>query len=233
MRPAPEQSLRVQAAPGCESRAMPESIAPRELGLPPAPDPELDVYLDAAARCFTRYGLRRARVTDIADAVGVSRVTVYRQVGNIDQIARLLLSRELDRLVTSLIPKALSASQPSDVIDVIAKVVDYALEHPVMQKVLSDESDLVGSFAATELNVLIERLVSLAEPLLRRVGPTTTAVDPRTLADWIARIGITMVLAPPALPTRTFLSEVVLPLLSMGADDDQRAKRRRASGARQ
>ena len=44
-------------------------------GVPAVPPPTLDPYLDAAARCFARHGLRRTRVTDIADEVGVSRVT--------------------------------------------------------------------------------------------------------------------------------------------------------------
>jgi AcrR family transcriptional regulator len=211
---------------------MPDSIAPQALGLPEVPDPVLDGYLDAAAGCFIRHGLRRTRVTDIADAVGVSRVTIYRQLGNTDQIARLLLSRELDRLLGTLGPKVLSASHPDDVVDVIAEAVDYALAHPVLRKVLADESDLVGSYAATELAGLIERLVALAEPLLRRVDHDGSVVDAALLADWLVRVVLTVIVAPPARPVREFISGVLHPLLSPPAHARPAVRRRRANGGR-
>src|SRR3546814_4780239 len=90
-------SLPSRSAGAWDNRAMTDSPAFAALGLPTLPSPALDPYLDAAARCFVRHGLRRTRVTDIADDVGVSRVTVYRQVGTVEDAARLLLARELDR----------------------------------------------------------------------------------------------------------------------------------------
>src|SRR3546814_20607382 len=98
-------SLPSLSAGAWDNRAMTDSPAFAALGLPTLPSPALDPYLDAAARCFVRHGLRRTRVTDIADDVGVSRVTVYRPVGTVEAAARLLLAPEPDRLVTSLMPK--------------------------------------------------------------------------------------------------------------------------------
>src|SRR3546814_18879186 len=57
----------------------------RLTGVPPVPAVELDPYLDAAARCFTRFGITRTRVPDVAAEVGVSRVTVYRPVGTVER----------------------------------------------------------------------------------------------------------------------------------------------------
>jgi AcrR family transcriptional regulator len=196
---------------------MSDTIAPQALGLPPVPESDLDAYLDAAARCFIRHGIGRTRVTDIADDVGVSRVTVYRKVGTTDQAARLLLARELDRLLTRLAPKVAAASTAEDVVDVIAEAIDYALEHPVLKKVRADESDLVGSFAATELPGLIDRLIALGDPLLRRVVSISAIVDPGLLADWLARIVLSIVIAPPTVPVKEFLGSVLVPILSLGA----------------
>src|SRR3546814_393937 len=78
----------------------------RLTGVPPVPAVELDPYLDAAARCFTRFGITRTRVPDVAAEVGVSRVTVYRQVGTVEDMARLLLARAMHRILTAL-PAAL------------------------------------------------------------------------------------------------------------------------------
>src|SRR5579884_3492717 len=71
----------------------------RLTGVPPVPPEELDPYLDAAARCFGRFGISRTRVPDVAAEVGVSRVTVYRQVGTVEDMARMLLARDMHRLL--------------------------------------------------------------------------------------------------------------------------------------
>lgn len=186
------------------------------LGLPPVPDPVLDPYLDAAASCFARHGLRRTRVTDIAEEVGVSRVTVYRQVGTTEDAARLLLARELDRLVTSLLPSLVEAEDAEGIVSVIASAVDFATTHPVMRKVLQDEADLVGAFVMHEFVTVLDRLLLLAEPVVRRLADIAGGrdIDVPVLAEWVARVVLTMVVAPPAAPPEVFLREVLRPLLA-------------------
>jgi AcrR family transcriptional regulator len=185
------------------------------LGLPPVPAAVLDPYLDAAASCFARHGLRRTRVTDIAEEVGVSRVTVYRQVGTTEDAARLLLARELDRLVSSLLPTLLAADDADGIVAVIASAVDFAVTHPVMRKVLQDEADLVGAFVMNEFGTVLERLLLLAEPVVRRLDEIagTRGIDIPVLAEWVARVVLTMVVGPPAGPPQEFLREVLRPLL--------------------
>jgi AcrR family transcriptional regulator len=194
---------------------MTDSIAPTAFGLPDVPGKELDPYLDATARCFARHGLGRTRVTDIAEEVGVSRVTVYRQVGTVEQAARLLLSRELDRLLASLLPILVAADEVDQVIGVIAGAVDFAIEHPVLSKVLRDEPDLVGGFVIVELDVLLKRLLLLAEPVVRRLETLGTGreVDLAVLADWVARVVLTLVVAPPSGPVDAYLRTALGPIL--------------------
>ena len=186
------------------------------LGLPPVPATDLDPYLDAAASCFARHGLRRTRVTDIAEKVGVSRVTVYRQVGTTEVAARLLLARELDRLVTSLLPTLMAAEDADGIVAVIASAVDFAITHPVLRKVLEDEADLVGAFVMNEFATVLDRLLLLAEPVVRRLEEIAGArdIDVPVLAEWVARVVLTMVVAPPAAPPEVFLREVLRPLLA-------------------
>lgn len=207
----------VPAAPEARATidAMTDSPALAALGLPPVPSPALDPYLDAAGRCFARHGLRRTRVTDIAEEVGVSRVTVYRQVGTVEDVARLLLARELDRLVTSLVPKLMTADDADGVVSVIASAVEFATSHPVLSKVVRDEPELVGAFVITELPTLIDRLLVLAEPVVRRLADLDRAsrFDIPVLGEWVARVVITMVVAPPAEPPEEFLGKVMLPVL--------------------
>lgn len=207
----------IPAAPTAHARmeVMSDSPALAALGLPPVPAPALDPYLDAAARCFARHGLRRTRVTDIADDVGVSRVTVYRQVGTVEDVARLLLARELDRLVTSLVPTLMAADDADGIVSVIASAVEFAIEHPVLSKVLRDEPDLVGAFVIAELPTLIDRLLVLADPVVRRLADLdrSSRFDIPVLGEWVARVVITMVVAPPTEPPEQFLGKVLLPVL--------------------
>lgn len=195
---------------------MTDTSAATVFGLPAPPSPQLDPYLDAAARCFARHGLRRTRVTDIADEVGVSRVTVYRQVGTTEDAARLLLARELDRLVASLLPKLADARDADDIVEVIASAVDFAVEHPVMAKVLRDEADLAGAFVISEFGTILERLLLLAEPVVRRLQDLAggTGIDVGLLAEWVARVVLTMVVAPPRQSTEEFLGDVLRPFLT-------------------
>jgi AcrR family transcriptional regulator len=194
---------------------MTDSPAFAALGLPTLPSPALDPYLDAAARCFARHGLRRTRVTDIADDVGVSRVTVYRQVGTVEDAARLLLARELDRLVSSLVPTLMAADDADGIVSVIASAVEFATTHPVLSKVLHDEPELVGGFVIAELPTLIDRLLVLAEPVVRRLADLDERArfDIPVLGEWVARVVITMVVAPPKEPPEEFLGKVLLPVL--------------------
>jgi AcrR family transcriptional regulator len=198
------------------SGGMADSLAAEALGVPEVPGPDLDLYLDAAARCFARHGLGRTKVVDIADELRVSRVTVYRQVGNVDRAARLLLARELDRLLSTLLPRLSSATRPDDIIDIIADALRFAIDHPVLSKVLRDEPELVGVFVVTELDSLLERLRRLAEPLLVKLEAigVKSPVDVAYLADWVTRVLVTMVLAPPADDIDGHLRAVMGPLLA-------------------
>lgn len=53
----------------------------------------MDVILAAAYECFTRHGIRRTTMDDIATAAGISRPAVYQHVRNKDDAYRRLAER--------------------------------------------------------------------------------------------------------------------------------------------
>src|SRR5579863_3541734 len=61
----------------------------------------LTVILDAAYACFTRHGVRRTTMDDIANAAGMSRAAVYQYVRGKDdaflQLTKRLHHQALDR----------------------------------------------------------------------------------------------------------------------------------------
>ncbi|HZN14733.1 MAG TPA: TetR/AcrR family transcriptional regulator [Acidimicrobiales bacterium] len=185
--------------------------------LPPAPPPELDPYLDAAARCFARHGIARTSVQDVARDMGINRATVYRKVGTVDDMVRLLAARELYALTTVVAGLELKADTgPAVVVRLVATVVRHARNHPVMRKVLTDEPELIGPFLITYLPDAVRQVAERITPALKwaqRNGALARR-DPTILAEWVVRIAASLILDPlPDDEVESFLSEVLTPAL--------------------
>lgn len=75
-------------------------------------DPELarDRLLDAAESCFSRFGIGKTTVADIAKEAHVSRATVYRYFAGRDAVVSGVILRETDRYLRRIRPKV--ESQP-------------------------------------------------------------------------------------------------------------------------
>ena len=58
------------------------------------PGADADAVLDAAASCYLRFGVAKTTAADIAQAVGISRATLYRRFGSHEAIFLALLTRE-------------------------------------------------------------------------------------------------------------------------------------------
>ena len=204
--------------------ALPEAIH----GLPPLPPASLDPFLDATSRCFARYGVRRVSVQDVAQELGVNRTTVYRQVGNIEQQAMLLAARDAHRLLSSLPARITFPIGPGTVVDLLATLVREARAHPVLAKMLADERDLIGSFVARDVPMLMERATAAFAPLVGlAVGSGTLARrDPMLLAQWLVRIAASLILVEPPGRLEDFLAELLVPALTPATVESTRRRGR-------
>lgn len=179
--------------------------------LPPAPPVGLDRHLDAAARCFSRYGLSRTTVADVARELRVTRATVYRRAGPIDHLARQLFTRELHRLLAELSGHLDGGRDAGAVVEVVAVVVDRARSHPVLAKMLADEPELARSLLMGRLDEVIELAAPLLEPLLGNVTHERS-VDARAVSELLARLAVSLVLVP-VDDVHAFLGATLRPLL--------------------
>lgn len=188
---------------------------PVETDLPPAPDAALDRYLDALARVVLRHGFSRATVPDVAADLGVSRVTVYRQAGNIDQMVRLLVNRELHRLMASVTAVMAQADGTDALLDLMTEVVTFVQRHPVVAKILADEPGVIGPFLVRHLRILLAQSTAISAPLLEALmaDGRLARSDPAHLADWLGRIVATTIIAPPPGSIRDYLEKGLRPLL--------------------
>jgi len=185
-------------------------------GLPDPPDESLWPFLEAAGRSVERFGWARTTMRDIAREAGVERTTVYRHVGSMSDVFRLMVAHELHKLVRS-IPGSVppGADGPAVVVELVAAAVEYCLDHPVLTKVISDEPELVSSFLADGVPSIIERLSDLLVPTVEfamRSGVLAQR-DATAITQWVARIGLSLLVAPPPGDLRAFLDVVLRPVL--------------------
>lgn len=185
-------------------------------GIPAPPPASLDPFLDAAARCFVRHGIKRTSVQDVARELRVNRTTVYRQIGNVDQQVRLLLARDLHRLLATLPGALASATGPEAIVELLTAIVTFAREHPVLVKVLADEADLIGPFLVSDMPELVGRVAAAITPLLDAAmgGGMLAHRDPVVVAEWVVRMGVSFILAPPPGDLSRFIAELLVPALS-------------------
>ena len=199
---------------------MPAAVLPLPFlgeGLPAAPSAELDPYLDAAARCMARHGIKRTSVQDVAREINVNRATVYRNVGSVDDMVRLLVARELHALLAEVGRLELkSTNGPRVVVRLVATVVRYARNHPVARKVLDDEPELIGPFLITYLPDVVRQVAEQVTPVLewaQRNGALAKR-HPGRVAEWLVRTAVSLILDPlPDDEIEVFLCELLLPAL--------------------
>ena len=122
------------------------ATAPPENAVPPAAVPPRGALrarlLDAAADLLTDRGYRAVRMQDVADAVGVSRQTVYNEFGDKWGLAQALVLRNNDRYLDE-IDKALDGHD--DLYSAVVAAVEYTLEtaanDPFEKAVLTGSGD--------------------------------------------------------------------------------------------
>lgn len=185
-------------------------------GLPPVPSTALDPFLDAAAGCFARFGVAHTTVPDIARELGVSRMTVYRHLGSVPDALRSLLARELHRLVVHLADQLDGAPpSPETIVELTAVVVGHAGSHPVLRKSLADEPELVGPVLLDSFSGIVDNVTAVAAPMLAAAmeAGLVRRQDPAVLTDWLVRTTVSMIASPPRQDLRSFLTQVLLPLL--------------------
>lgn len=193
-----------------------ESWPSVDTGLSQPPDESVWPYLEAAGRAVQKFGWARTTMGDIAREAGVERTTIYRRVGSMPDVFRLMVAHELHKLVRAvpdLVPP--DTDGPGVVVEVVAASVEHCRSHPVLTKVIDHEPELVSSLLVDGVPAIIERISELLDPTVASAMDTGFLArrDPTVVTQWIARIGLSLLVAPPPGDLRTFLDAVLRPLL--------------------
>lgn len=188
---------------------------------PSGPDEAARPFVDAARRAMRRFGWSRTTMRDIAKEAGVERTTVYRHVGSMADVQRLVIADELQTLV-QLVPGWIppDASGAEIVVEIVARSVEHCLDHELLSKVREDEPELLAGVLVGAVPDVIARLSEVfAAPV--EVGMALGVLadrDPEVIVEWCVRIGLSLLVAPPPGDLRAFLGTVLHPALDPATD---------------
>jgi AcrR family transcriptional regulator len=159
-----------------------------------------DIILDAAEDCFALVGVRGTTIEDIAAAAGVSRITVYRRIGNRDQVVLSVLLRIVDRYLSRLRPRLLA--QPdlaSAVVLLIRSTVSAARRDDLSLLFASEERGATGAPIPGAMPPLAERFgASIALAADRLPGELAPGVTPLDAGEWVLRVIVSLATTEPA-----------------------------------
>jgi AcrR family transcriptional regulator len=159
-----------------------------------------EYWLDAAESCYTRFGLAKTTVEDVAQAAGVSRATFYRHFKSRDDLLVAVIAREAGRLAAE------AEIQLRRFDDVGSWIVEGMLlclreipRRPLLGMLFAPEE--VG--AASRLLLTSERLLEIGADILRplfeparRRGLLRESVEIEALMEWVLRILVSYLTVP-------------------------------------
>ena len=152
--------------------------------------------LAATVECLGRYGIAKTTVDDAAREAGVARATVYRHFPDgRDQLIAEAITWAVGQFFTEL---AAAVGDAPDFPTLIERALVHAHraveEHVVLQKVLETEPErLLPQLTQSAPQVQAVLRGYLAERLAtERLRP---GVDPEDAADFLARMGLSFILA--------------------------------------
>ncbi|MET0523160.1 MAG: TetR family transcriptional regulator [Nocardioides sp.] len=164
--------------------------------------------VDAAVGLTTEVGWSQVTMTKLADRVGVSRQTVYNEIGTKPALAETMILAELDRFLQ--VVSAAFDRHPDDLVGAIraasGAVLELAQDNRLLHAVVSATHG-----ADTELLPLLtthaESLLAAAKLVVAdKVAPYDVQVDAAHLEaaiDMVVRVVLSHVMQPSASPTET------------------------------
>jgi AcrR family transcriptional regulator len=164
--------------------------------------------VEAAAAMTAESGWSRVTMGALAERVGVSRQTVYNEIGTKPGLAEAMILHELDRFLGA-VTRAFD-EHPSDLVDAIraasAGVLELAQDNQLLHAVVSATHG-----ADTELLPLLtthaESLLAAAKLVVaERITPYDVGLDARHLdaaIDMVVRVVLSHVMQPSASPADT------------------------------
>ena len=155
--------------------------------------------LDAAAGLYLERGRTETTLSAIAQRAGVSRPSVYKHLGDADDVAHALIDRELARFFEAVGAVLVAQTNLRDrLVEGLTFTVEYARDHALLQRMLELEPALVVTAFTLRGQGVLRQAVALLVPELERAADTgeVVGIAPDVAAEWVARVAVSLVLTP-------------------------------------
>lgn len=156
-----------------------------------SPSTTTDPVLAAARAAILDLGLRRTTVAEIARRAGMSRMTVYRQHGDLDAIVSRLLTDELTAELLRV--QAAVGTQPNAracAAETTARTVAAIATHPLLLRVLDVDPEVLLPLIVDRVGSTQRQALAVLEGLLRE-GQRDGSIRPLDPALAASVIGAT------------------------------------------
>ncbi|SUD47706.1 DNA-binding transcriptional repressor AcrR [Nocardia otitidiscaviarum] len=190
-------------------------------------DVEQGRLLDAARTEFVEHGFRRTSVGDIARRAEVSRPTIYRRLGDKDEIVRQVVIREVVSFFLTVSSRILAKSSPEEkAIEAFVLGMHEARHHPLMAALRQFEPETLSSFLSDHLATMEPIRAAVAMALTGESLPLDGALR---AADMLIRVSASFLMVPSdSLPiddddqarhfARTYLPAIIAASAAGGPD---------------
>ncbi|WP_292974747.1 TetR/AcrR family transcriptional regulator [Mycobacterium sp.] len=189
-------------------------------GSPPTDDAEARKrIIDAALHLVDRRGAGQTTVSDIADALGITRRTVYRYFAGTEELFTAVAEVALGSFVAQIDQLVADLDVTSQLVEVVAYIVERLPHEPQLVLLLANDRSNVFSRAMLSTDVIgrCRAILHHAQIDWEELGFDDRTID--ELIEFLLRVIQSMVIAPPDPPRsatelRAYLRRWVGPALS-------------------
>lgn len=193
-------------------------------GSPPADDAEARKrIIDTASRLVDQRGAPQTTVSDIADALGITRRTVYRYFAGTDELFTAVAEVALGSFVAQTGRLVADLDATSQLVEVVAYIIERLPHEPHLALLLANDRSNMFSRA-----MLTPDVIARSRGILQRaqIDWNHFGFDDRTmdeLVEFLLRFIQSMVIAPPDPPRssaelRAYVHRWIGPALAARAD---------------
>lgn len=193
-------------------------------GSPPADDAEARKrIIDTALRLVDRRGAAQTTVSDIAEALGITRRTVYRYFAGTEELFTAVAEVALGSFVAQIDRLVADMDVTGQLVEVVAHIIERLPHEPQLVLLLANDRSNMFSRAMLTADVIARCRAILHHARIdwNQLGFDDQTID--QLVEFLLRIIQSMVIAPPDPPRsgaelRAYLHRWIGPALVASAD---------------
>ncbi|MEQ3549885.1 TetR/AcrR family transcriptional regulator [Pseudonocardia nematodicida] len=158
------------------------------------PPAAVERILDAADSCFTRYGIAKTTMEDVASAAEISRATLYRTFSDRESLLTALVRRHARMNIERSRARIMALDTLAErLVEGITWNVRVGHRDPLMHALVSPEQMALANTLLSSTGLATELTQEFWEPVLVAAldaGELRSDLDLVGLCEWIARLEI-------------------------------------------